>query len=137
RKWLVHLDVMTRRVLEVGNCDYDHRTLAAVLSAQFSASVIRAHGISDALGALEQATAEHTRFDLVLVNRLMDRDGAEGIEIIRAIQRDPRFQATPVMMITNFEEHQRRATAEGAVPGFGKAQVHAAQTQETLRPYLA
>ena len=60
-------------------------------------------------------------FDLVLVNRLMDRDGASGQEIIERIKADATFGSTPVMMITNFAENQASAIAAGAVPGFGKA----------------
>lgn len=122
---------MARQVLDVGNCDPDHRTLTTMLKSNFDVQVTRVHGLADALSALENGS-----FDLVLVNRLMDRDGSPGIDIIRTIKRDCRFHELPVMMITNFSEHQQQAVEAGALPGFGKAQVHAAETRALLESVL-
>ena len=123
---------MTKRVLDIGNCAMDHSTISDLIRSNFGAEVQQVHGGQDALGALRGGN-----FDLVLVNRLMDRDGAEGMEIIRQIKADAQLSATPVMMITNFEEHQRLAVEAGAEPGFGKRDLHSAATQELLQNFLA
>jgi CheY-like chemotaxis protein len=123
---------MTKRVLEIGNCNLDHTLLSVLLNRNFQAAVIRAHDAAEALAALRSGP-----FDLVLVNRLLDRDGSEGLGLIRTIKASPEFAATPVMMITNYPEHQERAVAAGAELGFGKAELQAAETHEKLARFLA
>ena len=75
-------------------------------------------------------------FDLVLVNRRLDSDGSDGLEIIRAIKADPQLAAVPVMLVTNYPEYQDQAIAAGAVPGFGKAELHQPHVREQLAKYL-
>ncbi len=122
----------SKRVLDVGNCDLDFANIAELVRAQFPAQVQRAHGKEDAFKALRKE-----QFDLVTVNRLMDRDGSEGMEIIKAMKEDPSLAGTPVMLITNYAEQQQLAIEVGAVPGFGKAALRATETIETLRRYLS
>ncbi len=122
---------MTKRVLEIGNCNLDHALLGVLLKRSFQANVVRAHDASEALAALRSGP-----FDLVLVNRILDRDGSDGLELIRTIKASPEFAATPVMMITNYPEHQERAVAAGAASGFGKAELQAAETHEKLARFL-
>ena len=119
------------KVLDVGNCDLDHGNLSDLLDRHFQADVQRAHGPEDTLAALRR---EH--YDLVTINRLMDRDGSEGLEIIRSIKADARLADTPVMMVTNFSEHQALAQQAGAVPGFGKSALNDAETIALLSEYL-
>jgi CheY-like chemotaxis protein len=123
---------MTKRVLDVGNCDLDFTNISELMRDQFAAEVHRAHGKADALQALQRE-----KFDLVTVNRLLDRDGSQGLEIIKSLKEDPTLAMIPVMLITNFPEQQQIACEAGAVPGFGKAALQAAETIELLKPYLA
>jgi CheY-like chemotaxis protein len=123
---------MSKRVLDVGNCDMDHGNIRGMLEERFRAAVDRAHGPDDALAALRAAP-----YDLVLVNRLMDRDGSEGLEVLRRIQADPALAGVPVMIITNIPEHEAAAVSAGARPGFGKLALNAPQTHARLREYLA
>ena len=74
---------MAKRVLEVGNCDPDHSSIKRLLEQSFAAEVVRTHNLAEALVELGRA-----RFDLVLVNRLMDKDGSPGIDIIKAVKGD-------------------------------------------------
>ena len=76
------------------------------------------------------------RFDLVLVNRVFDRDSSDGLALIGAIKTDPELTGVPVMLITNYEQHQRRAVEAGALPGFGKAELSAPETIERLAAIL-
>lgn len=119
------------KVLDVGNCDPDHSGITALLRANFEATVDRAHGFIDAMEAVRRE-----QYDLVTINRLMDRDGSLGIEIIKAINADPELAATKVMMITNFAEHQELAQQAGAVLGFGKSALRDASTVELLSEHL-
>jgi two-component system chemotaxis response regulator CheY len=77
-------------------------------------------------------------YDLVLINRKLDADYSDGLEIVRAIKADPQLTSSvPVMLVTNYPEHQDAAVAAGAARGFGKLEYGNPQTVEKLRPYLA
>ena len=107
---------MTRRVLDVGQCNPDHSTITQFLTANFDVEVVQAHLFDDAMEQLRSG-----RFDLVLVNRLLDQDHSEGSEVIKAMQADAGLKTTPVMLVSNFADAQTAAVTLGAVPGFGKA----------------
>lgn len=119
------------RVLSVGNCGADHGALQALLQRHWGAETQAAADAVATFSALRDR-----RFDLVLVNRIMDADGSEGIDIIRALKNDAQLSAVPVMMITNFPEHQQAAVAAGALPGFGKRDLGSPEMLDTLRAVL-
>jgi DNA-binding NtrC family response regulator len=121
------------RVLDVGQCNMDHRTISEHLARRFGANVDRAHGLADARQALGQA-----RYALVLVNRQLDADGAPGVDVVRAIKADadPAVASTPVMLVSNFPDAQEAARAVGAEPGFGKAQLDSPETASRLEALL-
>ena len=120
-----------KRVLDVGQCVPDHAAIRRSAGAQFRAEVAAAHGLDDTLEAL--ATGE---FALVLVNRKLDADYSDGLEIVKSIKADPRLAAIPVMLVTNYAEHQQSAVAAGAEPGFGKNQLGDPATLNALRKFL-
>ena len=124
---------MPKRVLDVGNCDLDHGTLAGVLRERFSVDVVRCHTAAEADKAVRTAVP----FDLVILNRIFDRDGDEGIEWIRRLKADPALAATPCLLLSNYAEYQAAATAAGAEPGFGKSQWHEPATQALLAKFLS
>ena len=62
------------RVLSVGQCGFDHNRIARHLEQSFGARVRDASTFDEALEALRRE-----RFDLVLVNRVNDSDGAPGL----------------------------------------------------------
>jgi CheY-like chemotaxis protein len=105
-----------KRVLSVGQCAADHGSISATFARHFDAEVQPVHSSSDALTRLRQGA-----FDLVLVNRLMDTDGASGIELIMQMKADEALRNIPVMLVSNYEDVQHDAVQAGAVPGFGKA----------------
>jgi len=121
---------MVRRVLDVGNCSADHLAIRHLVEQAFDAAVSRAHGVNDTVAALQ---AE--RFDLVLVNRVLDR-GGEGIQVVSRIKNDPTLADIPVMLITDYEEHQRGAVEAGAEYGFGKSELQSPSTREKLSRFL-
>lgn len=115
------------RVLDVGNCGHDHGQISAMLKRHFGAETVVAHTGGEALERLARE-----RFDLVLVNRKLDHDYSDGIEIVKRLKTDPELSRIPVMLITNYAEHQEQAVAEGALPGFGKLELAAPTTRERL-----
>lgn len=122
---------MSKSVLSIGNCRYDHGRLASVLSEHFQAEVVYARHTDE---ALEKLRARH--FDLVLVNRVLHRNGQPGLEVIRRVKADPDLAATPIMLLSNHSDYQQQALAAGAEPGFGKAQLDEPELIDDLRPYL-
>ena len=122
---------MTKRVLDIGNCRPDHRAIAAMIEANFDATVSQAHQWEDAAAQLRSEP-----FDLVLVNRKLNSDYSEGLALIERLKQDPQLRALPVMMITNFPEHQQQAVQAGAVEGFGKQSLQAPDTLEKLKAFL-
>ncbi len=122
---------MTKRVLDVGQCAADHWVICRLIRDHFDAEVIEANCAEDAFDRLK---SEH--FDLVLINRMLDVDDSKGVEIIHRIKRDPDLADVPIMLITNFPEHQRIAVEAGALEGFGKAQYDNPATRKKLREAL-
>jgi two-component system chemotaxis response regulator CheY len=122
---------MPRRVLDIGNCDPDHAAICRLIEGNFDAQVDRAHQWDDALALLQ--TREYA---LVLVNRKLDVDYSDGLEIIKKLKADTKLSSVPVMLITNYPEHQQAAVAAGALAGFGKLELDKPQTREKLAPHL-
>lgn len=81
------------------------------------------------------ALREHT-IDLVLINRKLDADYSDGMEILKAIKQDEVLSAIPVMLVSNFAEWQEKAVEAGAVYGIGKAELSSADATERVREAL-
>ncbi|ADB16354.1 response regulator receiver protein [Pirellula staleyi DSM 6068] len=124
--------VVTKRVLDIGNCGPDHYAIRQMLLRQFGAEVEQAHELSDALEILGKA-----KFDLVLINRKLDIDYSDGMDVLAHLKGDARYRDLPMMLITNFAEHEAAAIAAGAVPGFGKRTLYDDLTVTRLSQFLA
>jgi two-component system chemotaxis response regulator CheY len=122
---------MTKRVLDVGNCVPDHASIVRLIEGNFDAKVVQAHGPEDALDVLRGRS-----IDLVLVNRKLDRDYSDGLDVITQIKQDPALSAVPCMLITNFAEHQQSAVQAGAEHGFGKLEFDRQETRDRLSRFL-
>jgi CheY-like chemotaxis protein len=114
---------MSKTVLDVGNCGPDHSAIRRMLTSTFGVQVIQTHNATDTLETLRSQ-----KIDLILVNRKLDEDYSDGIEIIKLIKADPNLSTVPVMLVTNLEEHQDQAMAIGAKRGFGKLALNASAT---------
>ena len=123
---------MSSRVLSIGQCGFDHGAIRHQLQTWFNAEVIPAHDRSSALAAALEGP-----WALILVNRVLDADGSPGLEIIHALKADPRTASIPVMLVTNYPEHQQQAALAGAALGFGKATLSDAETRARLAAFLA
>jgi CheY-like chemotaxis protein len=120
-----------KRVLDVGNCVPDHAAIRRLLEQTFGAEVVQVHDLEGTLAELRRG-----QFDLVLVNRKLDQDYSDGLEIIRRVKAEPQLAAVPVMLITNYPEHQQAAVEAGAVPGFGKLELSSPLTRARLAAAL-
>jgi CheY-like chemotaxis protein len=123
---------MSKRVLDVGNCVPDHAAIRRLLESTFQAEVVQADNSASAFAAFKTGP-----FDLVLVNRKLDIDYSDGLDIIKQIKADPTLAAVPCMLITNYPDQQQLAVVAGAVPGFGKKEIHTDQTKSRLAQFLA
>lgn len=122
---------MAKRILDVGQCDHDHDKLRAFLTSNFGAQVDRVHLPEEAFEALRKHS-----YDLVLVNRKLDADYSDGVDVLRQIKADGETSAVPVMLVTNFPEHQQAAVALGALEGFGKLEYGKPETKRKLAAAL-
>ena len=120
-----------KQILDVGQCQPDHATIRAFLDKHFDCEIVQTHGPEDSLRALQD-----TEFDLVLINRKLDRDYSDGIDIIRQMKSQPETAHVPVMLITNYPEHQELSVNLGALPGFGKLQFGQPETLQKLQAIL-
>jgi two-component system chemotaxis response regulator CheY len=122
---------MTKRVLDVGNCYFDHSQISGAISDAFDAELELASKPEEVLPRLRQGS-----FDLVLVNRTLHGGTGDGVDLIRQIKSDPELAGTPVMLLSDYEEYQQAAVAAGAEPGFGKSGLKSEDTREKLARFL-
>jgi two-component system chemotaxis response regulator CheY len=123
---------MTRPlVLSVGQCGFDHTRIARYLEQTFQAEVRGVSTFDEALAALRRE-----RFNLTLVNRVNDSDGAPGLELIRSMKSEPDLAGLPVMLVTDYPDVQKEAETLGALPGFGKSALASPTTRARLEAVL-
>ena len=121
-----------KRVLSLGQCAADQWSMSRVLQTSFDVEVIAADRFADAEEQLRQGG-----IDLMLVNRVLDRDGSSGLDFIRQMKADDVLRQVPVMLVSNYADAQRQAVALGALPGFGKAVLEDVATLTRLRDFLS
>ena len=119
------------RILSVGQCGYDHSRIARQLGPAVGAEV---EGADTSAEALERLRAGP--FDLVLVNRVGDLDGAPGLDLIRALRAEPGLASVPVMLVSDLADAQADASSLGALPGFGKSSLSDPATLERIAAAL-
>ncbi len=119
-----------KNVLIVGHCDLDNPQITSLIKENFSAKVTREKLLKKTIGCLEKQD-----YDLVIINRIGAFDQEGGLELIKEIKKDGRFE-TPLMMITNFKEQMDEAIKCGAVPGYGKDKLYDEETIKLLSNYL-
>lgn len=120
-----------KRVLSLGQCGADHAALTWMLQSSFGAEVISAGTADDALALLRD-----DEFDLVLVNRVFDWNGASGLDFISRLKSDDDLKDVPVMLVSNYDHAQRDAVGRGALEGFGKSALRDPQTLGRLKAVL-
>lgn len=121
-----------KKVLSVGQCGPDHAGIVSFLTRHFEGVVVE----TAKLPADTMQRLHANSYDLVLINRKLDEDYSDGLDILKAIMADPAIASVPVMLITNYAEHQDAAVAAGAVRGFGKLEYGKPETVEAVRAVL-
>ena len=122
---------MTKTVLDVGNCNPDHSALSRMLLSNYDVRILRTHELKDSLEILQKEPVH-----LIMINRKLDMDYSDGLEILKVLKRDEKWKSIPAMIITNYPEHQEAAVEAGADYGFGKLQFAENATHERLSRYL-
>lgn len=120
-----------KKILDVGQCDFDHGKISQVICQNFDVEVQRASSLGEA-----SQLAQQTKFDLILVNRILDADGSPGMDVLASLKSEASTSEIPVMVISNFAEAQENAVAAGAVQGFGKTALSEPETVAALQKYL-
>lgn len=118
---------MKKRVLDIGNCGPDHGAIRRMLEARYDVEVFQADQLADA-----QQQLQRQEFHLILINRKLDCDYSDGLEVLRQLKSSSEFAAIPVMLITNYTEYQAEAVAAGGLLGFGKLELNSPITHERL-----
>lgn len=122
--------MVSKRVLDVGQCDHDHGLLTRLVR-QFPVTLDRAHSRADAV-----RMAKETAYDLVLVNRQLDCDSSSGLAVIQELRGLPEGVRPACMLVSNFADAQRSAVAAGALEGFGKDHLESDETRAKLAAIL-
>ena len=122
----------SKTVLSVGQCRPDTAAISHFLTSNFDVKVLT----SDLPADTAQALADN-EIDLVLINRKLDADYSDGMEILKSVKADPTTADIPVMLVSNFAEWQEKAIENGAIHGFGKAELSDPATVERVRTALA
>lgn len=118
-------------VLSIGQCRPDGAALAHYLASHFGATILTADLPGPALQKLAAQTV-----DLVLINRQLDLDGSDGLEILRQIRSGSVQPDVPVMLVSNYDEWQQKAIELGAIRGFGKAELNRPETRQRIADAL-
>ncbi|MCH2210325.1 MAG: response regulator [Fuerstiella sp.] len=124
--------MIQKTVLSVGQCGPDHASISRFLVGHFNVQVIATDLPSDTLETLYRQDV-----DLVLINRKLDTDGTDGMEILKTLKNNKEHAHVPVMIVSNFDDAQLAAVQEGAVHGFGKAEFSSPAVRERLSEILS
>ena len=119
------------RVIDVGNCGFDHGSLSGLLRQQFQTNCD-----SVANGDELQRELKHGDVSLIIVNRVFDSDGGDGVALIGQLKANPDTANIPVMLLSNYADAQAKAVSHGALPGFGKSSLKSDATRELLAGVL-
>lgn len=124
--------MMPKRVLSIGQCGPDHGAISGMFRREFGVEVV---GV-DTLAEAERSCERDGLPTLILVNRKLDIDYSDGLELIRSLKANAKTASTPVMLVSNYPEYQAEAVTLGALAGFGKAELSQSATLAKLRPIL-
>lgn len=119
------------RVIDVGNCGFDHGSLSNLIHHHFKMACV-----SVANGSELERELKNGDVALVIVNRVFDRDGGDGLALIGELKQKPETAALPVLLLSNYADAQEKAVALGALPGFGKSALRNEATRDLLANVL-
>jgi hypothetical protein len=122
---------MSKKVLSIGQCGFDESSIVSFFKKIApEVTVVQTHTIAESLTALNQ-----TEYQLVLVNRIFDQTGEEGLTLLKQVQSQIK-DGLRLLLVSNLPDAQGAALALGALPGFGKAQLNQQATAQLVSSYL-
>ena len=65
------------RILDVGQCGFDHGAISGYLASRFGRG-----SSGPARGTRRSRMLQEARYDLVLINRVLDADGSSGLDLL-------------------------------------------------------
>jgi two-component system chemotaxis response regulator CheY len=122
----------SKTVLSIGQCRPDHAAITHFLKSNFNATVLAAD-VAEAAWKLLSENAVH----LILINRKLDADYSDGMEILKGLKANDSTADIPVMLVSNFPEWQEKAVHCGAIYGFGKAELNSPDVIDRVRTTLS
>jgi len=120
-----------KNVLDVGNCGFDHQNLQRVLSEHWEVELKRTTTLNEAIRELDSCS-----YDLVVVNRILEGDGASGMDLVKHVVQNPTPKGLPIVLLTNYPEVQEEALREGASASFGKRDLRSEEVRLALDSFL-
>ena len=96
--------MVQKTVLSIGQCRPDNAAINHFLTSNFDVQVLTTDRMDDSMQALQSHS-----IDLILINRKLDADYSDGMEILKAIKQNPATAHVPVMLVSNFPEWQEKA----------------------------
>ena len=114
------------RILDVGQCGFDGPRMAEIWERELGATVDQADN-----GDIALAMAKKSRYDIILVNRILAADRSSGLEVIRQYMRTK--PTCPILLVSDIQDAQERAVAIGAARGFGKSELADPATIELIK----
>lgn len=122
-------------VIQVGNCGYDGSRIAKLVQ-RAGGECIECPSAADARRVLQECAERAELPRLILINRILDGDGSEGVNLIVEFKGQDTLSNIPCMLISNYEWAQDAAREKGAVEGFGKGSLAAKETQDRVAQYF-
>ena len=119
-----------KSVLSIGQCCADHSSISRLINQHFQVEIINADSSTEAFSLIDSKN-----FSLILVNRIFDSNAESGLEFIEKYC-SKKASASPIMLVSNFEQSQNDAHKLGADKGFGKNALTSPDTLLKLKKHL-
>ena len=119
-----------KSVLSIGQCCADHSSISRLISQNFQVEIINADSSTEAFSLIDSKN-----FSLILVNRIFDSNAESGLDFIEKYY-SKKASASPIMLVSNFEQSQKDALKLGADLGFGKSALTSPGTLLKLKKHL-
>jgi len=121
-----------KKILNVGHCNSDGPKMKQLFESSLEdTQVVEAKTHNDALTKIK----EEGPWDIILVNRIFDVDGYEGLTFISEVKKEN--PAQKILLISNFKESQKDAEEKGALEGFGKNDLDSGLAVDVLTDHLS
>ncbi len=105
--------------------------ISRMLNQHFECQILEAQNIQEI-----QDHCSDSAVSLILVNRIFEFSGQQGLELIAQLKSSDTTKSVPIMLVSNFKDAQQAAVAAGALDGFGKSSIGAPDTINKIQSVL-